>query len=73
VSYLLAIYYFLEKEYIKDANKWFTAREISKEIGISIFRTRQHLSSLRMSKDVEQKVEGWCNVYKFRNGSRKRV
>lgn len=73
MSNLLAIYYFLEKEYIIDPEKWFTAKDVSKEIGISIFRTRVHLCSLQRADDVERKIEGWFFVYRFKNGTRKRV
>jgi len=71
MSFLLTIYYFLEKEFIRDSDKWFTAKEISYEVGLSIDQTRRHLCSLRISGDVETKVEGWYDVYRFKNGRRK--
>jgi predicted ArsR family transcriptional regulator len=71
VSKLLAIYYFLEKEHIQDSEKWFTARDLSKAVELSIDQTRRHLCSLRISGDVETKISGWFNVYRFRNGRRK--
>ena len=66
MSNTVAIYYFLKSEFQKDSDRWFKLREVSSVIGLSLDRTRKHLNLLRLGGDVETKVDGWCNVYRFR-------
>jgi hypothetical protein len=66
MSNLIAIYYLMENKLLKDYDRWWSVKEISKEINLSIDRTRKHLSLLTLSGDIETKVEGWKNVYRFR-------
>ena len=68
MSNTLAIYYFLKSEYQKDPDRWFKVREVASAINLSVDRTRKHLSLLRLGSDAEMKIDGWCNVYKFKNG-----
>jgi hypothetical protein len=68
LSNTLAIYYFLKCEFQKDPERWFTVREVASAINLSVDRTRKHLSLLRLGDDAEMKVEGWFNVYRFKNG-----
>jgi hypothetical protein len=62
----LAIYYFLKCEFQKDPERWFNVREVASIIDLSINRTRSHLSLLCLSNELETKVSGWCNVYRFK-------
>ena len=66
MSSTIAIYYFLKHEKYLDVDKWFTVKEVSKVISLSVDRTRRHLSLLVYSGDLETKVDGWCNVYRFK-------
>ena len=68
MSNTLAIYFFLKSEFQKDPERWFKVREVASTINLSIDRTRKHLSLLTMGNDAETKVEGWCNVYRYKNG-----
>jgi len=65
---MLAIYFYLKCEFQKDPEKWFKVRDVASVIDLSIDRTRKHLSLLRLGNTVESKIEGWCYVYRFKNG-----
>ena len=62
----IAIYYFLKCEFYKNPEKWFKVREVASIINLSINRTRRHLSLLCLSGELETKVSGWCNIYRFK-------
>lgn len=66
MSYTLAIYYFLQAEFRRDSTKWFGVREVANKIDLSIERTRKHLNLLRLGGEVETKISGWSNVYRFK-------
>jgi len=66
LSNYLTFYWFLKYQHTIDPEKWFSVKDISKEFGVSIDRTRKHLSLLSMNGDAQTKVDGWCNVYKYR-------
>lgn len=67
MSTTLAVYFFLKCEFQKDPNRWFKVGEVASAINKSVDRTRKHLSLLRMGDDAETKIEGWCNVYRYKN------
>ena len=62
----LAIYFFLKCEFQKDPERWFKVREVASVIGLSIDRTRKHLTLLCLASDAETKIDGWSNIYRFR-------
>jgi predicted ArsR family transcriptional regulator len=62
VSNRSAIYWFLRCH----KEEWFTVREVAGEIGLSIDRTRKHLTLLVFDDKVDTKVDGWHNIYRFR-------
>ena len=68
MSTKLAVYFFLKSEYMKDCDKWFTVRDVAKVIDRSVDRTRCHLSLLVFSGDIRTRLDGWKNVYKFKEG-----
>lgn len=49
-------------------DKWFSVREVASVIKLSVDRSRKHLSLLVMGGDLETKIEGWFNVYRFKVG-----
>jgi len=53
---------------MKDCDKWFTVRDVAKVIDRSVDRTRCHLSLLVFSGDIRTRLDGWKNVYKFKEG-----
>ena len=61
----LAIKYFLKSEFLKDRERWFTTREISGKLGLSVQRTRRYLSLLSLNGNVKTRVDCWSNVYCF--------
>jgi predicted ArsR family transcriptional regulator len=61
----MAIKYFLKSEFLKDKSRWFSVREVSKHLGLSIDRTRRHLSWLVLKGKLKTRVDGWHNVYCF--------
>lgn len=68
MSNTLAVYFLLECRYLKDSSKWLSVREVSSVIHLSVDRTRKHLSLLVLSGDLETKIDGWHNVYRFKHG-----
>jgi len=61
----LAIKYFLKSEFLNDRDRWFTTREVSTKLGLSINRTRRYLSLLSLNGKLKTRVDGWSNVYSF--------
>jgi len=66
LSNRLAIYWFLRCQFDRDGNRWFSVKELSGVIGLSIDRTRKHLSLLAINQDIETKIDGWKNVYRYK-------
>ena len=66
MSNQLAIYFFLKCEFQRNPEAWFKLREVASKINLSLDRTRKHLSLLCLAGDAETKIDGWCNVYRFR-------
>lgn len=68
MSYTLAVYFYLKSESVTNPDKWFSVREVASVIKLSVDRSRKHLSLLVMGGDLETKIEGWFNVYRFKVG-----
>jgi len=66
MSYKKTIKLFMELQDKKQPDKWFSIKEVSSEVELSIDRTRKHLTLLVLSDILDTKVDGWHNVYKFR-------
>jgi len=62
----IAIYYFLKAEFKSSPSKWFSVKDVSKVVNLSIQRTRRHLSELAISQEIETKIDGWSNIYRFK-------
>ena len=65
----LAIYYFLKCEFVRDPDAWFSVKDVSAVVDLSIQRTRRHLSELSICGDIETKIDGWSNIYRFKGFS----
>lgn len=62
-----AFVYFLEAQALKNPDKWWSIRELSCEMELSYDRTRKILTGLVLGEvGVRTKIEGLCNVYKFK-------
>ncbi len=66
MSFKETIKLFMELQDKTQPDKWFSIKEVSSEVKLSIDRTRKHLTVLVLSGILETKVDGWHNVYKFR-------
>jgi len=62
----LSILYWLNVEYLKDDEKWFSIKDIASAVRLSRDRTGKHLRNLTFKRFVDTRVDGWCNVYRFR-------
>jgi hypothetical protein len=67
MSNRLAIFYFLKSEFLKDKDVWFSVRDVSCALNLSIDRTRKHLSVLSIRGDVVTRIDGWRNIYRFKD------
>ena len=61
-----AILYYLKHECKINSSRWFSVREIAKEIDLSVDRTRRHLTILVLKNELETKINKFWNVYKCR-------
>jgi len=66
MSNRLAIFYFLKSEFLKDSDVWFSVKDVSCALNLSIDRTRKHLSVLSIKGDVVTRIDGWRNIYRFK-------
>jgi len=66
MSYRLAILLFFKNSYLKDADRWFSVKDVSKVMSLSINRARSHLTFLVLERELETKVDGWSNIYKLK-------
>ena len=57
-----AIFWFLKCH----RDDWFSVRDVSKCMDLSIDRTRKHLTLLVLEDKIDTKVDGWRNIYRFR-------
>jgi len=62
----LAIIFWLKLEYFKDAERWFSVKEVGDAICLSRDRTGRHLRHLTFKMLVDTKIDGLCNLYRFR-------
>jgi len=64
MSSLLAIYYYLKVQRLTDENGWYSVKDVSKVVSLSVDRTRRLLSVLVLGSEIETKIVAWHNEYR---------